>query len=88
MATAAATAYKGTFHGRAEEVSRVRREVAHYLGDCPVTDDVVLIADELAANCVTHSRGGSFLVRCELSPWVGAGRGRGHGRPVAQAPGR
>jgi anti-sigma regulatory factor (Ser/Thr protein kinase) len=70
MATAAATTYKGTFHGRAEEVSRVRREVAHYLGDCPVTDDIVLIVDELAANCIlhTHSRGGFFLVRCELSP--------------------
>jgi hypothetical protein len=52
MATAAATAYKGTFHGRAEEVSRVRREVALYLGDCPVRDDIVLIADEMAANCI------------------------------------
>jgi anti-sigma regulatory factor (Ser/Thr protein kinase) len=70
MATAAATAYKGTFHGRAEEVGRVRREIALYLGDCPVTDDVVLIADELAANCVLHtrSRGGFFRVRCEMFP--------------------
>jgi anti-sigma regulatory factor (Ser/Thr protein kinase) len=70
MATAAATAYKGTFHGRAEEVSRVRREVALYLGDCPVRDDIVLIADEMAANCIIHtrSRGGSFRVRCEMSP--------------------
>jgi anti-sigma regulatory factor (Ser/Thr protein kinase) len=70
MATAAATAYKGTFHGRAEELSRVRREIALYLGDCPVTDEMVLISDELAANCVlhTHSRGGFFRVRCEMSP--------------------
>jgi anti-sigma regulatory factor (Ser/Thr protein kinase) len=70
MATAAATAYEGTFHGRAEEAGRVRREIALYLGDCPVTDDLVLIADELAANCIlhTHSRGGFFRVRCELSP--------------------
>jgi two-component sensor histidine kinase len=31
---------------------------------------MVLIADELAANAIVHSRsrGGSFAVRCELSP--------------------
>ena len=70
MSTATATRYTGTFHGRAEEVSRVRREIATYLGDCPVTDDIVLIADELAANAIvhTHSRREFFRVRCELSP--------------------
>ncbi|MGH3187549.1 MAG: ATP-binding protein [Streptosporangiaceae bacterium] len=70
MATATATRYQGTFHGRAEEVSRVRREIARYLGKCPVANDLVLIADELAANCVlhTHSRGVFFRVRCEQSP--------------------
>jgi anti-sigma regulatory factor (Ser/Thr protein kinase) len=69
-AASTATGYKGTFHGRAEEASRVRCEVACYLGDCPVTDDIVLIADELAANCIVHtrSRGGFFRVRCQLSP--------------------
>lgn len=70
MATAAAMTYQGTFHGRAEEVSRVRREVAGYLAGCPASDELVLIADELAANCILHtrSRGSSFRVRCELSP--------------------
>ena len=70
MATATAMTYKGTFCGRAEELSRVRREIADYLRNCPVTDDMVLIADELAANAIlhTHSRGESFRVRCELSP--------------------
>jgi hypothetical protein len=66
-----ATGYQGTFRGRAEEEGRVRREVAGYLGDCPVTDDMVLIADELAANSIllhTRSRGEFFRVRCELSP--------------------
>ncbi|MGH3189755.1 MAG: ATP-binding protein [Streptosporangiaceae bacterium] len=55
---------------RAEEVSRVRREIARYLGECPVTDNMVFIAGELATNCVlhTHSRGRLFRVRCELSP--------------------
>lgn len=69
-AAGTATTYKGTFHGRAEEAGRVRREVAGYLGDCPVTDDVVLIADELAANALLHSqsRGEFFTVRCEVFP--------------------
>ena len=70
MSTAAATTYQGTFGGRAEEVSRARREVAGYLGDCPAADDIVLIASELATNAVLHtrSRGESFRIRCELSP--------------------
>jgi anti-sigma regulatory factor (Ser/Thr protein kinase) len=70
MSPATATRYQGTFHGRAEEISRVRRAITGYLGDCPATDDIVLIADELAANCVLHtrSRGEFFRVRCALSP--------------------
>lgn len=70
MATPTATRYTGTFHGRAEEVARVRKEIAAYLGECPAADDLVLIADELASNSIlhTHSRGGFFRVRCELSP--------------------
>jgi anti-sigma regulatory factor (Ser/Thr protein kinase) len=70
MSNATATRYTGTFHGRAEEVARVRKEIAAYLGKCPVADDLVLIADELASNSIlhTHSRGGFFRVRCELSP--------------------
>jgi len=31
MATATATTYEGTFHGRADEVARVRKEIAAYL---------------------------------------------------------
>ncbi len=70
MATPTATTYQGTFCGRAEELSRVRREIADYLADCPASDELVLIADELAANCILHtrSRGEFFRVRCELSP--------------------
>jgi anti-sigma regulatory factor (Ser/Thr protein kinase) len=70
MAPATATRYEGTFHGRADEIARVRKEIAAYLGECPGADDLVLIADELASNSILHtkSRGGSFRVRCELSP--------------------
>jgi hypothetical protein len=66
--TAAATRYQARFSGRAQEASRVRREIAGYLGTCPVTDAMVLIASELAANRHTRSRGQSFRVRCELTP--------------------
>jgi hypothetical protein len=40
MGTAATAAvYTAAFHGTIDQVSRVRREVARYLRDCPVTDD-------------------------------------------------
>jgi anti-sigma regulatory factor (Ser/Thr protein kinase) len=69
MATATVRRYEGTFQGRADEIARVRKEIAACLGECPVADDLVLIADELASNSVLHtkSRGGFFRVRCELS---------------------
>jgi hypothetical protein len=67
--TAAGPAYTGAFGGRADQVSQVRREITAYLGPCPATDDIVLIADELAANAIIHtrSRGGTFRVRCQLT---------------------
>jgi Histidine kinase-like ATPase domain len=68
--TAAPPGYASTFHGRAEEASRVRREIAAYLDNCPAADDMVLIASELAANAIVHtrSRGSTFRVRCRLTP--------------------
>jgi anti-sigma regulatory factor (Ser/Thr protein kinase) len=70
VSTATAATYQGTFSGRAGEAARVRREITSYLQDCPVTEDIVLIAHELAANAIVHSRsrGGSFAVRCQVSP--------------------
>ena len=70
VAAQASTRYIGTFRGRAEEVRRVRREIVGYLGGCPVADDIVLIASELAANAILHtqSRGSTFTVRCHASP--------------------
>jgi hypothetical protein len=43
----------GTFHGRAEEVSRDRQEIAGHLDGCPVADDIIFIANELAANAIS-----------------------------------
>jgi hypothetical protein len=66
-AAEAVTRYQRTFHGRADQVAQVRREIAADLGGCPAADDAVLIASELAANAVTHSAsaGGFFTIRCE-----------------------
>ncbi len=65
-----ATWYQRTFHGRADQIRRVRQEIAQHLGDCPVTDDAVLIASELASNAIlySHSKGQSFTVRAEIFP--------------------
>jgi len=66
-AAEAATRYQRTFHGRADQVARVRREIAAYLDGCPAADEAVLIASELAANAITHSAsaGALFTIRCE-----------------------
>jgi hypothetical protein len=68
--TATAASYRGTFGGRADEAARVRREITTFLNGCPATGDIVLIAHELAANAILHSRSrsASFAVRCQLSP--------------------
>jgi anti-sigma regulatory factor (Ser/Thr protein kinase) len=65
-----ATTFQRTFHGRTDQVSQVRRDIAAYLHHCPAADDLILIADELAANAILHtqSRGESFTVRCQLTP--------------------
>jgi serine/threonine-protein kinase RsbW len=70
MATATATTYTGTFNGRADEISRVRRAITRHLADCPATGDAVLVASELGTNAILHSRsrGGQFTIRVHLHP--------------------
>jgi anti-sigma regulatory factor (Ser/Thr protein kinase) len=59
-----------TYPGSIEHVSTVRADLRALLRDCPVTDDVILCASELAANAVRHSRsrlsGGTFTVRAAV----------------------
>jgi len=69
-ATAASTdGYTGVFPGRADQVSRARREMARYLAGCPVADDALIVLSELATNAVLHSRSGQdfFTVHAELT---------------------
>ena len=65
-----ATRFQRTFHGRTDQISQVSRDIAAYLDNCPAAADLILIADELAANAILHtrSRGASFTVRCHPSP--------------------
>jgi serine/threonine-protein kinase RsbW len=53
------------FLGSEREVRSVRAFVGEVVGGCPVADDVILLASEVAANAVVHTasgRGGTFTV--------------------------
>jgi len=61
-----------TYPGNAERISTVRADLRALLADCPIADDVILCASELAANAALHSSsgqpGGTFTVRTTVSP--------------------
>jgi serine/threonine-protein kinase RsbW len=62
------TEYQRTYPGRADQVRQVRRDVAEHLGDCPITDDAVLVASEIASNSILHSRsrGDRFTIHVQV----------------------
>jgi serine/threonine-protein kinase RsbW len=61
-----------TYPGGTEHIRAVRAHLRAVLDDCPMADDVILCASELAANAAQHSRsrlpGGTFTVRATVSP--------------------
>lgn len=61
-----------TYPGVAEHIRAVRADLRPLLTDCPMADDVILCASELAANAALHSNsrlsGGTFTVRAVISP--------------------
>jgi anti-sigma regulatory factor (Ser/Thr protein kinase) len=67
---AAATRHAATYPGRVGQLHHVRRAVASHLAGCAAAADAVLVASELAANAILHSRSraGHFTVRTELHP--------------------
>jgi len=59
-----------TYPGSAEQIGVVRADLRALLGGCPMADDVILCASELATNATLHSRsglqGGTFTVRASI----------------------
>lgn len=67
MSSATATIPQArTFAGSPEEMRNVRRFVRQLIEGCPVTDDVILLASELAANAVRHTASGADGTFCVL----------------------
>ncbi len=61
----AAVRHARTFAGSPDEIRNVRHFIRQLVEGCPVTDDVILLASELAANAVRHtasSPDGTFCV--------------------------
>jgi serine/threonine-protein kinase RsbW len=66
------------YPGRPEQLQSVRADLRVFLTGCPIADETILVASELAANAAIHSSsrqpGGRFIVRAEVRPgdcaWV------------------
>jgi anti-sigma regulatory factor (Ser/Thr protein kinase) len=60
------------YPGSIEHIRTVRADLRPLLRDCPMADEMILCASELAANAATHSRsrlpGGTFTVHAEFGP--------------------
>ena len=76
--TPRSTTFEHAYPGAVSQARCVRSDLAAVTAECPVADDVILLASELSANAVVHSRsgwpGGQFTVRAYLRPteyvWV------------------
>jgi serine/threonine-protein kinase RsbW len=59
--------YTGTYPGRADQLTHMRAVIAKELAACPVADEAILVASEIAANAIMHTRSGApsgeFTVR-------------------------
>jgi serine/threonine-protein kinase RsbW len=73
-----AISFDCTYAGTADQAYRVRADLEKFAADLPVAEELVLLASELAANAILHSRSGHpdrwFTVRAVLYPgdyaWV------------------
>src|SRR5271165_4914762 len=61
-----------TYPGHPEQAAAVRARLRELLTTCPVADEVIFCASELAANAAVHSNsrlpGGTFTVRAVVRP--------------------
>ena len=62
-----ARSWEAAYPGRADQLRHVRAALRPQLRGCPVADEVLLLASELAANAIAHSGsgqpGGTFTIR-------------------------
>ena len=73
-----AITFERDYRGTIDQARYVRTDLAKVAADCPVADDMVLLASELATNAILHSQSGhpdrTFTVRVTLYPgdyaWV------------------
>jgi serine/threonine-protein kinase RsbW len=73
-----AITFEHDYPGTIDQARHVRADLAKVATACPVADDLVLLASELATNAILHSRSGhparTFAVRVKLYPgdyaWV------------------
>jgi anti-sigma regulatory factor (Ser/Thr protein kinase) len=73
-----AITFERDYPGTIDQAGRVRADLTQVAGHCPVLDELVLLASELATNAILHSRSGhpdrTFTVRATLYPgdyaWV------------------
>ena len=66
------TEIRRTYSGHPAQVRQVRRDLAQTLGTFSLADELALVASELCANAVIHSRsgqaGGRFTVHVKVCP--------------------
>ena len=53
-----AITFERDYRGTIDQARHVRADLAKVAADCPVLDDLVLLASELATNAILHSRSG------------------------------
>ncbi len=65
-----AITFERAYPGTADQPARVRADLTAITGECPVADELVLLASELVTNAIVHSRsghrGGMFIVHAAL----------------------